>query len=163
MSTELRTGSTEAPINFFTLLLKIYFMGHIHQYWVISVYWGNLCSQNAKLNYFGSQVYFPFFPASLIINAQKFLKKTILIQFLHPKNFWAHTIFMLNTIQGVSNSCHVLVSCQNLYTFFVSIFLVFSAFFAQVKRHEEFFILQFRSHFIGGRRDEITNISNFLV
>ena len=31
MSTKLRAGSNEAPINFFTLLLKIYFMGYIHQ------------------------------------------------------------------------------------------------------------------------------------
>ena len=31
MSTKLRAGSSEAPINFFTLLLKIYFMGYIHQ------------------------------------------------------------------------------------------------------------------------------------
>ena len=67
MSTKLRAGSSEAPINFFTLLLKIYFMGYIHQQWVIRsklVGVGNQCSQNAKLNYFGSQVYFHFFPKS---------------------------------------------------------------------------------------------------
>ena len=84
MSTKLRAGSSEAPINFFTLLLKIYFMGYIHQQWVIRsklVGIGNQCSQNAKLNYFGSQVYFHFSPKICykMQNASKFLQHHIFL------------------------------------------------------------------------------------